>query len=69
MSLIYIDFIDFFKLNTIFNLKNQKKAISNQKTLCPQISLKYTKNLLITQKSFGMMLRRIYSGLKGPQKF
>ena len=33
MSLIYIDFIDFFKLNTIFNLKNLKKSNIESKNL------------------------------------
>jgi hypothetical protein len=32
VSFIYVDFTDFLKLNTIYNLKIKKKALSNQKS-------------------------------------
>ena len=69
MSLIYIDFTYFLKLNTIYNLKIEKKALSNQKTLCHKISPKFTKNLSITLKNFGKMPQMISFGLKNQQKF
>ena len=50
MSLIYIDFIDFLKLNTIYNLKIKKKTKSNQIIMSEKLNKIYQQSIQNPEK-------------------